>query len=203
MVSLSLYVLRNLESSQTAHTSTFVAAKHLSVEFQAKILSARISFIYFVTIQKPGSLESGWKSYGEAESAVRSLHLLVDKEPELQSLRSPAAKLESDLSDYNATLVEVLRMVQAGEKSGPHYDAMVKTWASKGQTMVQDAGTFDELSYQSSEANSKSISSLLRAAQGYVAGLFSICLLLSYVLKLYLDRRTSPTLESRPPQLAY
>jgi methyl-accepting chemotaxis protein len=59
LAGFSFYVMQQVLRSQTSHSQSFVPAKRLAAAFERDILNARIHFIYFVTIQKPGTIEKG------------------------------------------------------------------------------------------------------------------------------------------------
>jgi hypothetical protein len=143
LAGLSYSAMQQVLRSQASHSQSFVPAKKLAAAFERDILNARIHFIYFVTIQKPGTLEKGWGRYNDAESDLTALSALVKQQDELHPLSAPVAKLRADIDAYEPALRATLQMVQAGEFKGPHYDAQVKEWASLGAVMVGDAGSVE------------------------------------------------------------
>jgi acylphosphatase len=153
LAGVSYYTMQQVLLSQTSHSQSFVPAKRLAASFERDILNARIHFIYFVTIQKPGSRELGWGRYHNADADLTALTTLVNRQDELQPLREPVAKLRADYEAYDPALHDTLQMVQNGEVKGAHYDAQVKEWAARGAVMVTDAGNVETLAATTSEAS--------------------------------------------------
>jgi len=165
--------------SQASHSQSFVPAKRLSAAFERDILNARIHFIYFVTIQKPGTQELGWGRYHKADQDLTELTTLVNQQDELQVLRAPVAKLRADFNLYDPALHDTLKMVESGERQGDHYSAQVKEWAARGATMVGDAGNVETLAASSSEASTDRMVSTVKLAQKWNLVFFAVGFLLS------------------------
>jgi hypothetical protein len=142
---LSIYTMHSVQKSEEARLKIYIPAEKMSEDFERQILNARIFFIYFVTIQKPGSLDKGWERYHKAEEQQKALVALTDKSPELSELRPSVEKLGEDLGTYGASLAATLKMVQSGTRQGEVYDAQVKDWAAKGAVLVADAGKLQDL----------------------------------------------------------
>ena len=64
---MSTYTMRSVLESEESHIRSYGPAKKMTTDFERHVLNARIFFIYFVTIQKPGSLDKGWERYHQAE----------------------------------------------------------------------------------------------------------------------------------------
>ena len=172
---LSFLTMQTVLRSQISHSDSFVPAKRLSAAFEREVLNARIFFIYFVTIQKPGSLDKGWERYHNAESGLLELNTLAAQQDELGPLRGPIAKLGADLDAYRPALMATLKMVQDGERAGsPRYDAQVKEWAARGAVLVTDAGNVEALCSATSEASTNLM--VARVKLGEVRDLESLAL---------------------------
>jgi hypothetical protein len=186
LAGLSYSAMQQVLRSQASHSQSFVPAKKLAAAFERDILNARIHFIYFVTIQKPGTLEKGWGRYNDAESDLTALSALVKQQDELHPLSAPVAKLRADIDAYEPALRATLQMVQAGEFKGPHYDAQVKEWASLGAVMVGDAGSVETLCAATSEASTDRMVNSVKLAQKWVliffAAGFLLCLAVAWTL---------------------
>jgi hypothetical protein len=167
---LSLLSMSLVQRRQVIHSQGFVPAKRLTSNFEREILNARIFFIYYVTIQKPGSIENGWKRYREVQSALAQLEALTAKRDDLSALRSPVAKLQSDLDSYGIALTATLDMVKGGVLSGPVYDAQVKEWAARGATLVTDAGNVEKLAFAQSEVDSNRVLTSLEQGKKLILG---------------------------------
>jgi len=191
--------LHEIAVGHKAHALSFVPAKRLTTDFERDLLNARIFFIYYVTIQKPGSLESGWQRYHGAQSRMEEIAALVDEHPELANLRGPVAQLRQDVANYSVALADTLNMVSAGELKGPHYDAQVKQWASVGATMVKDAGDLEKLTFKSSEANTNETSESLQNGQTMALLLLIASVVLCLVLTVHLLRRITNLLLDKQP----
>jgi len=178
LAGLSFYTMQGILRSQNSHSQSFVPAKRLSVAFERDILNARIHFIYFVTIQKPGAQELGWGRYHKADQDLTELTALVNQQDELQVLRAPVAKLRADFNLYDPALHDTLQMVQNGERKGDHYDAQVKEWAARGAVMVTDAGSVETLTATTSEASTDRMVNSVRLADKTSLVIFSVGFLL-------------------------
>ncbi len=171
---LSLSSMSMVHDRQLSHSQGFVPAKRLTTNFEREILNARIFFIYYVTIQKPGALDNGWKHYREVGSTLTQLSTLAAGRDDLRVLRAPVAKLQSDLDAYGIALSATLNMVQGGMLNGPVYDAQVKEWAARGAVLVTDAGNVEKLAFAQSEADSNRVLDTLK--QGRISVLAALLL---------------------------
>jgi methyl-accepting chemotaxis protein len=142
---LSTYTMRAVLEAEQAHIRSYVPAKKKAADFERDILNARIFFIYYVTIQKPGSLDKGWERYHQAEAQQKELLAFVEKNKELEPLHADVAKLGDDLKAYGVALSATLNMVKGGTLRGDAYDAQVKEWAARGAVLVGDAGRVEVL----------------------------------------------------------
>jgi hypothetical protein len=186
--------LREISDGQRAHAATFVPAKRLTAGYEREVLNARIFFIYYVTIQKPGALASGWERFHNAETIVGKLAVMAREHSELAGLRGPVSQLQKDFASYTEALSATLAMVQGGELKGPHYDAMVKEWAARGAVMVKDAATVENLTFETGEANTKDIAHQLSKGQDDVLLLLAVSLVLCTLSLLVLRRRLKAAL---------
>jgi hypothetical protein len=205
----SYSTMQEVLRSQKSHSESFVPAKRLAAAFERDILNARIHFIYFVTIQKPGTLDKGWGRYRNADSDLTELTALVNQQEELQTLRVPVAKLRADFESYDPALHDTLQMVQNGELKGPRYDAQVKEWAARGAVMVTDAGNVETLAATTSEASTDRMVNLVKQAEtrdGEVFGAsFLLCLAVTWTLagwiKQGLESGSNPYVPARSEQM--
>ena len=185
----SISRMREITRDNQSHAESFVPAKRLTTEFEREILNARIFFIYFVTIQKPGSLAAGWARYHLAEERLNAMANLVDEHEELREMRVPVGRLRVDLQAYGVALASTLQMVQSGEVKGPHFDAQVKEWAARGAVMVADAATVQTLCLHLGEANTLSILTSLHNGQVRAIAVFLVSLYICLGLTVTLIRR--------------
>ena len=186
--------------SQTSHSQSFVPAKRLSAAFERDILNARIHFIYFVTIQKPGARELGWERYHNADADLTALAVLVNQQDELQPLREPVARLRADYDAYDPALHDTLQMVLNGELKGAHYDAQVKEWAARGAIMVADAGTVQTLCASTSEASTDRMIKSVTESQKMTLLILFVGILLCGAVSWILFRKLKQSLPSTGSQ---
>ena len=196
LAGLSYYTMQKVLRSQTSHSQSFVPAKRLAAAFERDILNARIHFIYFVTIQKPGALELGWGRYHSADANLTALTALVNQQEELEPLRAPVAKLRADFDSYDPALAATLRMVQNGEVKGTHYDAQVKEWAARGAVMVTDAGNVETLCAATSEASTDRMVNSVKIAEKRNSFIFAVGFLLCLVVAWTLTGKIKRELHS-------
>jgi len=170
---LAMYNMQGVVRTEDSHARTFAPASVLAIGFEREVLNARISFIYFVTIQKSGSLDAGNKHFDEAKLLQQDLISMVQQHEELSPLRSAVIKLGEDLTTYSAALQSSLTMVQNGITSGPVYDAQVKDWAARGAVMVADAGNVETLCATANSESTESMTGNLKSACKMYALLFA------------------------------
>jgi methyl-accepting chemotaxis protein len=170
---LSMYNMLKLVTIQISHEQTFGPAISLTTDFERQVLNARISFIYFVAIQKVGSLDQGNEHYRNAELGQQDLVALINRHEELGVLRPGAAKLRADLNQYSVALQTVITTVQGGTTNGPVYNAQVKEWAALGAVMVADAANLEKLSATASSDSTAAAAEGLKSACKVYASLFA------------------------------
>jgi methyl-accepting chemotaxis protein len=161
---LAVHTMRSVLASEQAHAESYVPATQMATDFERDVLNARIFFIYYVTIQKPGSLDKGWDRYRQAEKQQKDMLAFVNASADLGELRPGAEQLGRDLDAYRPALEATLKMVQSGTLHGDAYDAQVKDWAAKGATMVGDAGKLEVLCSTVSSSSRKTIIDSLQSS---------------------------------------
>ena len=160
---MSHSMLEAVRDTQTSHAEAFVPAKREATAFEREILNARIFFIYYVTIQKPGALAKGWERYHNAEATLQQLTVQAALHPELASIKVPVSTLKADLNAYGVVLAQTLKTVQDGHHAGsPAFDDQVKLWAEQGGILVTDAGKVQKLAASASEASTDYIVNSLK-----------------------------------------
>ena len=179
----------SIASEQAVHGKAIVPAKMLAAKFDNALLDARIGFIYFVTIQKPGSLEHGLGRYQEAEASLAALTALTQQREQLSSLKAPVAQLQTDLDAYHVELLNTLQMVQGGTLNGPAYDEQVKTWAAKGGKVVLDANSVEDTCFAISQNSTGVIANQLKTFKLKLWCVFAGCCFLFATLIFFYSRR--------------
>jgi methyl-accepting chemotaxis protein len=165
---LAMYNMQGVVHTEESHALTFAPAIVLATDFERELFNARIFFIYFVTIQKPGSLDAGMERYRNAKLLQQELVSMVGQHEELSPLRPGVAKVGEDLTAYSLALQSSLTMVQNGVTSGPVYEAQVKDWAAQGAVMVADAGKVEALCAAANADSTKSMTDRLKSScKGY------------------------------------
>jgi methyl-accepting chemotaxis protein len=130
-------------------------------EFEREILNARINFIYYVTIQKPGSLDLGNQRYANARQKIAQLRSQSESDGNSDGLQPLVVQLSSALDKYDIELNGILKAVQGGLRNGPEYDLKVKNWATAGATLVQTTAQIQDVaSKYSTQSQTQAASSL-------------------------------------------
>jgi methyl-accepting chemotaxis protein len=137
-------VMRPAASAMSAMSREYMPEIGLATKFEREILNARIFFIYHVTIQKPGALDSGWQRFRNAQTAMGELTAQAERSPALQDLRVPTADLKKNLDNYEVLLREILASVDRKENSGPEFAKLLADWAAMGGRLVQTAGELNK-----------------------------------------------------------
>ena len=60
-------------NEMTRISQQYLPEARLATAFESEILNARIFFIYHVTIQKPGALNSGWEHFKQVQELMPQL----------------------------------------------------------------------------------------------------------------------------------
>ena len=123
--------------SELAHD--YLPEMALSTAFEREILNARIYFIYHVTIQKPGALDSGWERFRIARGLMPKLSQQVTASLALEPLRHPTQQLAADLDRYEEVLRRILAVVASHQNAGPGFANLLAEWAGAGGRVVKDA----------------------------------------------------------------
>jgi methyl-accepting chemotaxis protein len=158
----SLYLVSQ-SSMRYLHSAEqhFTPVTRTANEFEREILNARIHFIYFVTIQKPGSLDLGHLRYANAQQKISDLKSLTQNDEGRDGLQPLVLQLAAALDKYDVELEAILKAVQGGLRSGPEYDLLVKSWAGAGATLVQNAAQLEDAAAKcSAEAQDHAASNL-------------------------------------------
>jgi len=122
----------------------------LAHQVERDLLNARIHFIYFVTIQKEGSLDKGWERFRNAQQDLQKLRDLVNRAEVLVPVRPDSEQLYRDFNSYKPALDHIIAAVQQNQNHTPEFAGVIKEWARLGGAMVDSAGS---LSRHGSEIN--------------------------------------------------
>ena len=166
----------------------YLPETELATQVEREVLNARIFFIYFVTIQKPGSLEKGWAAFRSAQQDLPKLQALVNRAGASDRLRPDLETLLRDFNNYTPALEHIINVVQKGENRGPPFADLVKEWARLGGAMVDSAA---RLSHSGSAATGESALQAavqLRRATNMLATGCLACLLIGVGLGFFVAR---------------
>jgi diguanylate cyclase (GGDEF)-like protein/PAS domain S-box-containing protein len=165
----SLLALQRTHASNESTSSSLLPFVQDTETFERETLNARISFIYYATIQKPNSLERGWARYHNAEAMLARLQTQTASDPSLALLRPRVETLSDNLRDYSVHLEQVLALVQQGPRAGPEYNATIAEWAAAGDRLVTTARDLGDNAAWLSRAETGNTSFLLRLTVVVVA----------------------------------
>ncbi len=147
-------------------TSEQLPEMRLAAEFEREILNARISFIYHVTVQKPGALAMGWKRFHNARELMPKLESQVRGSATLAALSGDTDQLAVQLENYEVILQEVLDAVALHRNEGDAFKQLVTRWASAGGNLVTAAGKLStQCDSRIEKASREQTNSLVQGAQ--------------------------------------
>lgn len=135
-----LCMTRRSTAVLTVLSSAHLPEKAMAARIESELLNARIHFIYFVTIQKEGSLPQGWENFRAAQAELPKLRALVNGSAALADLRPDVERMNRDFENYIPMLERIIKVVQQHRNHGPEFDAMIREWARLGGAMVDSAG---------------------------------------------------------------
>jgi hypothetical protein len=82
----SISTMRNVRSGLRPVSQEYLPDVRLTGSIERDVLNARIHFIYFATIRKPGARELGWARYQKAKEGIKNLQHLLQNSEALASL---------------------------------------------------------------------------------------------------------------------
>ena len=143
-ISVGAYAL--WESSQADRSLNLVAAQYLpeaelAASLERELLNARIHFVYFVTVQKPGSKDKGWQRFRNAQEELPRLMAIVGRSDAFAAIRPDAEQLRQSVADYQPVLERIINVVERHQNKGPQFEALLNQWAALGGKMVDSAGS--------------------------------------------------------------
>ena len=176
----------------TSHKLDVVTAQYLPVadaaaQFEREVLNARIHFIYFVTVQKKGSLEQGWDRFRNAEKQFSKLTQLAAQSD--SSARLEVEQLGRDIDAYKPVLQRIIAVVQQHDNHGSEFDSLLKEWARLGGAMVDSASRLSRTGNQGSIESATQAAARLHGATSMLAGACAIALFSGVILVLFVRRQ--------------
>ena len=161
--SLSVGVYALWKTAQTSSrlsriSSEYLPENELASQVERGLLNARIHFIYFVTIQKEGSLDKGWARFRDVEQQLPKLQELVAGSSEFAEIRPDVDQLCRDFRSYKPVLEHIIDVVQRHENTGPEFAALINEWARLGGAMVDSAGRLSRRGTEAADESAKQAS---------------------------------------------
>jgi methyl-accepting chemotaxis protein len=133
-------MMRSATGNVERFPSRYIPLRDAAEEFERRILNARIFFIYYVTIQKPGTKENGWKQFEMARPELPKLVAVTDTLEDSHA-RDATARLSNAFEKYEVALRNILNTVDQGGNHGPEFQAQIAEWARLGGLLVDGAGS--------------------------------------------------------------
>src|SRR5215467_13840491 len=107
-------------------SAEYLPETELAAQIEREVLNARIHFIYFVTIQKEGSLEKGWERFRNAQQELPKLRNLINSSAAFADLRPDVEQLYRDFNSYKPVLERIIDVVQKNQNHGPEFAELIK-----------------------------------------------------------------------------
>ncbi len=177
---LSALLMRRSSANMNRVAHQYLPEMNLASTFEGEILTARIFFIYHVTIQKPGALNAGWEHFQKVRALMPKLRAQLDESPDLENLRPQTAELGRDLDAYEVALRKILDAVQKHNNKGPAFTALLTEWAGLGGKLVTSARDLNRTAGGYAETSSREYAAELatgatrNTACSFVAGVIGM-----------------------------
>ena len=175
-------------------STLYLPETELSAQIEREVLNARIHFIYFVTIQKEGSLEKGWERLRNAQQALPKLRELVNSSDAFADIRPDVEQLCRDFNSYQPVLARIIDVVQKNQNHGPEFADLLKEWARLGGTMVDAAGRLSRNGSRATDDSSKQAAGQLHKATSALGGACVASLLIGVALAFFITRDATSAL---------
>jgi methyl-accepting chemotaxis protein len=191
MQALSVGVYALWMTSRTSGKLRLISSEYLpetqsAAQVERDLLNARIHFIYFVTIQKEGSLEKGWQRFHAAQQQLPKLRDVVARSEVFAPIRSDVDQLLRDFDSYEPVLERIIAVVQRHQNQGPEFNALIKEWARLGGVLVDSAGRLSRRGMEAADQSAQEASS--RQATLTLAGACVAGLIIGVVLTFFVSR---------------
>jgi methyl-accepting chemotaxis protein len=196
-LSVGLFGLWMTNRAATNVVSTeYLPETALATQIERELLNARIHFIYFVTVQKEGSLQKGWERFRYAQQELPRLQELVNRSDAFADIRPDVERLYGDLNSYQPVLEHIIDVVRKNQNHGPEFEALLNEWARLGGALVDAAGRLGRHGSQATDDSAKRAAAQLRNATTTLAGACVAGLLIGVVLAFFITRNiTGPLRE--------
>jgi len=167
-------------------SAEYLPETELATQIEREVLNARIHFIYFVTIQKEGSLDKGWERFRNAQQALPKLQDLVNRSDVFADIRPDVEQLVRDFASYQPALERIVGEVQKGQNNGPEFADRLKEWARLGGAMVDAAARLGQHGSQAAGQSARQTSAQFHQTSVWLAATSAASLLLGVTLAILL-----------------
>ena len=169
---------------------------------EREVLNARIHLIYFVTVQKEGSLGKGWERFRNAQKEFSRLQQLVTPAHVPDSTREKVERRGRDIDTYHSILERIIGVVKRKENHGAEFDALLNEWARLGGAMVETAGRLSRDATQRTTESATQAAVRLHGAAGMLGGACAIALLTALMIAVFLRRQITRVLNQLAAKMA-
>ncbi len=187
----ALWVTSHSSNKLQIISSEYLPQTALASQIEREVLNARIHFIYFVTIQKEGSLEKGWERFRVAQQQLPKLLELVSGSNTFAAIRPNVDQLLRDFNSYKPALESIIKAVQEKRNEGPEFNAVIREWARLGGAMVDSAGRLSRLGIESANASADQATSRSARLMLILTGACLTGLAVGMVLTFFVTRSIS------------
>lgn len=157
-----MYMLNATSNSLEIVMTNQMPVLNLATEFERELLNARPYFIYFLTVQSPGSLDQGTRHYqaaGEKLDAIEAMSRNLNMSERQQRLVS---EMRRAYTDYGNCMEKVASMVARQQKETPEFTSASSEWIRLGGVIVEAAGKLGKDAADTTLSESQAASDLLQ-----------------------------------------
>ncbi len=123
----------------------YLPVSQMAGNFERALLNARIHFAYYLTIQKPGSLENGTAKWVEAKTILAKLEERLQTTKLNEELQPLVQKLHRDIQDYEATKQLVTESIANNQWTDPRKTELTTRWAATGAALIATTGKIQDV----------------------------------------------------------
>lgn len=166
----------------------------LATAFEREILNARINFIYYLTVQRPGAVEAGIERFRNARALLPKLNRQVKTSVNSEASRRLMAQLNADLDFYEQNFQKVRAAVDSQQNSGPAFAELSSNWTASGARMVKTAAELQSLCAQKDTEESERNTASLNSAVTWVSAGSLLAVFLGGIIVWLLSRSIADVL---------
>jgi methyl-accepting chemotaxis protein len=126
-----------------------------ALEIERGLLLMRIQFVYFVTIQKPGTMEKGLDLFDQARRQVDTFDAAVATDPALEPLTPRVRALHASMDAYEGGMRRMIDLVQRHQEASDAFAPGLAEWARQGADMVANAAAISQAALEITQDNSR------------------------------------------------